>query len=87
MSKIYKVFIVQIIFFLCKTVGRAFVGIVFDGTVFIGTVFVGVVFIRVVIVRTLFEASIILLHVITESLIILPRYLTFSQVHVLGFEI
>ena len=48
----------------------------FDGTVFVGTVFVPIVFV----------SSIISSLVITESSIILAKYLPFSQLHVAGFQ-
>ena len=49
----------------------------FVGTVFIGTVFVGIVFL----------SSIISSHVITESSVILAKYLPFLRLYVAGFQI
>ena len=42
---------------------------------------------RVLFVRTAFVVSIISLHVVIESVIILPKYLPFLQLRVAGFQI
>ena len=57
---------------------------VFVETAFAGAVFLEVLFIRTVFVEALFVTSINSSHVITQSSIILPTYLLFSQVHVAG---
>ena len=48
--------------------------------------FVGIVFIETVFAGSGFVSSIISLHVITESPILLSKYLSFSQVHLRRFE-
>ena len=64
--------VVKATFFSIKFLGKVFVIIFFTGRFFIGTVFV---------------SSIISPHITIELTIILPKFLTFLQVHVLGFQI
>ena len=63
-----------------------FVGTVFVEVAFIGVVFAGIVSVKAVFVGAVFFTSMIPLHVITESVIILAQYLPFLLVHVLGFQ-
>ena len=49
--------------------------------------FAGIVLVVIVFIGTVFGTSIISSHVIMESPIILSKYLLYSQVHVLGFQI
>ena len=54
---------------------------------FVGIVFNEIVFVTIAFIGTVFVASMVLSHVITESSIILSKYLPFLQMHPLGFEI
>ena len=74
-SKIWKYFILQITFFSLKFAGIVLFEIAFVLTVFVGAAFAGI----------LLVTSTISSHVITESPVILSKYLPFSEVHVLGF--
>ena len=70
---------------MCEIKKFSFLQFTFYSLTFVGTVFVEVISVEVVFIRTF--TSILSSHIITESPIILPKYLPFSQVRVLGFQI
>ena len=54
---------------------------------FVKVVFVGTDFVKVLSVGTVFVASVISSHVMIETSMILPSYLSFLHPHVAGFQI
>ena len=64
-----------------------FVGAAFVEMAFVGKVVIGADFVELAFVGTVFITSFVSSHVITESPKIMPKYLPFSLVHVVGFQI
>ena len=60
--------------------------VIFVGMVFVEVLSVEVLFVGTVFVEVLFAVSIISSHMITESPIICPDNLPFSQLHFAGFQ-
>ena len=69
-----------------KKVGRIYKFFILQ-TNFFSLKFVGILFVGTAFVRTPFAVSVISLHIVTESSTMLPAHLSFSQLHVVGFQI